>query len=145
MTTTLEEPPEHSQTSPADHLRSCAAAMRISFTWFGVRKTLTPPQDHSRTTGRCSVMDLVIDTGGNVRCLYSEMIDLAALGKLTIRRASHVEPDEQGNWWADMAPVHGPRLGPFRNPSEALTAERDWLATQLVGADGEERSSRPHA
>jgi len=98
MTTTLEEPPEHSQTSPADHLRRCAAAMRISFTWFGVRKTLTPQQDHSRTTGRCSVMELVIDTGGNVRCLYSEMIDLAALGKLTIRRASHVEPDEQGQW-----------------------------------------------
>ena len=44
MTTTLEEPPALTHNSPADHLRSCAAAMRISFTWFGVRKTLTPQQ-----------------------------------------------------------------------------------------------------
>ena len=33
-----------------------------------------------------------------------------------IRRASHVEPDEAGRWWADLSPVGGPRLGPFARP-----------------------------
>jgi len=36
---------------------------------------------------------------------YTEALDLAALGSLSIRRASHVEPDEQGRWWADLAPA----------------------------------------
>jgi len=72
-------------------------------------------------------MVLVIDAGGGVRCLYGEEIDLAALGALTIRRASHVEPDPEGNWWADLAPAQGPRLGPFGRRSLALGAERQWL------------------
>ena len=77
-------------------------------------------------------MELVIDTGGTIRCVYSETIDLAELGKLTIKRASHVEPDTSGRWWADMAPVHGPKLGPFKVRSEALTAESNWLCHHLV-------------
>ena len=44
MTTALQEPPVLSHGSPADHLRQFAAAMRLSFTWFGVRKSLTPQQ-----------------------------------------------------------------------------------------------------
>ena len=31
-----------------------------------------------------------------------------ALGQLTIRRASHVEPDEWGRWTADLTPIAGP-------------------------------------
>lgn len=72
-------------------------------------------------------MILVINPAGQVRCLYEEAIDLAALGALSITRASHVEPDERGRWWADLAPVGGPMLGPFGIRSEALDAERDWL------------------
>ena len=72
-------------------------------------------------------MQLVIDCQGQVRCLYDEALDLAALGSVSIRRASHVEPDEQGRWWADLAPVEGPRLGPFERRSAALDAERQWL------------------
>jgi hypothetical protein len=53
-------------------------------------------------------MLLRINPGGAVRCLYAEAIDLAALGTLAIRRASHVEPDGQGHWWADLSPVGGP-------------------------------------
>ena len=72
-------------------------------------------------------MQLVIDPQGEVRCVYSEAIDLGVLGDLTIRRASHVEPDEQAQWWADLSPVHGPRLGPFACRTQALQAEQDWL------------------
>ncbi len=41
-------------------------------------------------------MQLVIQPGGVVRCVYGEAIDLEALGRLTVERASHVEPDADG-------------------------------------------------
>ena len=72
-------------------------------------------------------MELVVGADGGVRCIYDEALDLRALGKLQITRASHVEPDSDGNWWADMGPVEGPVLGPFGNRTEALRAERGWL------------------
>lgn len=72
-------------------------------------------------------MDLAVDTHGQVRCLYTEAIELALLGSVTIARASHVEPDNDANWWADLCPVSGPKLGPFPCRSEALQAEAVWL------------------
>ena len=77
-----------------------------------------------------SEMELVVDAGGDVRCVYGEELDLREIGKLQITRASHVEPDRDGNWWADMGPVNGPVLGPFRNRTEALGAERGWLVSR---------------
>ena len=77
-------------------------------------------------------MQLVITPSGAVRCVYSEEIDLSALGSPTITRASHVEPDDQGQWWADMAPVAGPRIGPYRHRSQALDAEQQWLASHWL-------------
>ena len=68
-------------------------------------------------------MQLLIDTEGQVFCLYTEQIELSALGTLTVRRGSHVEPDGQGQWWADLSPAQGPTLGPFAKRSEALAAE----------------------
>ena len=74
-----------------------------------------------------SPMDLFVDSAGDIRCIYGEELDLRELGQLTITRASHVEPDRDGFWWADMGPVRGPVLGPFKNRTEALGAEREWL------------------
>jgi hypothetical protein len=76
-------------------------------------------------------MVLMIDGKGDVTCLYSEAIDLSALGKLTILRASHVEPNVEGFWRADLGPVGGPSLGPFARRSEALAAEAAWLEEHL--------------
>ena len=93
-------------------------------------------------------MELVID-GGTARCVYGEELDLAALGDVEVRRASHVEPDAAGRWWSDLSPVGGPTLGPFRRRSEALAAEQRWLSdhwltpaadTNPVRADGKEGS-----
>jgi len=42
MTTLLDQSPE--TTTPAEQLRTTMAAMRLSFTWFGTRKTLSPDQ-----------------------------------------------------------------------------------------------------
>jgi hypothetical protein len=72
-------------------------------------------------------MFLVVDSAGQAHCLYTEALDLSQLGSLTIRRASHVEPDSRGRWWADLAPVGGPKLGPFRQRSQGLSIEQKWL------------------
>ena len=72
-------------------------------------------------------MQMVVQPNGGVRCLYSETLDLYLLGKLSIERGSHVEPTVEGQWTADLSPVDGPVLGPFRCRSDALTAERQWL------------------
>lgn len=81
-------------------------------------------------------MQMVIDSKGQVRCLYEEIIDLHALGAPTIVRGSHVEPDATGQWWADLGPVAGPRLGPFRQRSVALDAEHTWLETHWLDRSG---------
>jgi hypothetical protein len=81
-------------------------------------------------------MHFVIDPCGHIRCLYGEAIDLALLGLVSIRRASHVEPDERGRWTADLSPLRGPVLGPFLARSAALAAEEAWIhAHWLVTAN----------
>jgi hypothetical protein len=72
-------------------------------------------------------MELLCQPNGRVRSLYNEAIDLAALGRLSIRRASFVEPNAAGAWFVYLAPVHGPRLGPYSRRSAALAAEQAWL------------------
>jgi hypothetical protein len=74
-----------------------------------------------------SDMELVVAADGVARCIYDEALDLRKIGTLKITRASHVEPDRDGFWWADMGPVDGPVLGPYGSRSEALEAEREWL------------------
>jgi hypothetical protein len=78
--------------------------------------------------------ELVVDAGGLIRCIYNEALDLREIGKLQITRASHVEPDAEGFWWADMGPVDGPMLGPFRSRSEALEAERTFISLSFFWA-----------
>ena len=79
-------------------------------------------------------MHLMIHPSGTLRCVYDEAIDLAAIGTLMISRASHVEPDECGRWFADLSPVGGPSMGPFEQRSQALTAEQRWLDQHWLGA-----------
>lgn len=72
-------------------------------------------------------MHMIVAADGSIHCVYDETINLPSLGKLTITRASHVEPTGQGLWCADLSPVDGPLLGPFGQRSQALAAERQWL------------------
>lgn len=72
-------------------------------------------------------MQLIVKADGVIECVYDELIDLARFGHLQIRRASYVEPDPEGNWYADLGPSGGPHLGPFASRSLALQAERAWL------------------
>ena len=80
-------------------------------------------------------MRLLVQPDGTVRAIYDEAIDLALLGRVTITRASHVEPDQQGRWRADLSPVNGPVLGPFDHRGQALEAEHDWLERHWLRGD----------
>jgi len=79
-------------------------------------------------------MQLIIQPGGIVHCLYSEDIELQKIGSISITRGSYVEPTAEGQWTADLSPVDGPLLGPFANRSAALDAERQWLERHWLKA-----------
>jgi hypothetical protein len=87
-------------------------------------------------------MGVIIEPSGRVRAIYSEAIDLAALGPPVIARASFVEPGPDGRWTADLRPVVGPVLGPFPHRSAALAAEHAWpVEYWLTGSPGLNRPS----
>ena len=80
-------------------------------------------------------MQIVIKPGGVFIGIYSDAFDYGELGNYRIRRASHVEPDDDGRWTADLSPVDGPTLGPFYKRSEALGAELEYLNLMLSEAE----------
>jgi hypothetical protein len=74
--------------------------------------------------------EIIVAPNGMLRFIYDD--DLASMlqdiGTLSIKRASHVEPDpEHGGWTADMSPVGGGVLGPYLTRSIALEEEKAWL------------------
>ena len=75
-------------------------------------------------------MDLFIRPTGEIDMLYDELLDLSSLGTMNIARASHVEPDSTGQWFAHL--IDGPTLGPFCLRSEALAAEQQWLIDHVL-------------
>ena len=77
-------------------------------------------------------MELVVETRGTLRCMYSEAIDLATIGRLSIVRGSVVEPDSEGHWITDLSPINGPILGPFLSRSIALAVERSWIEDHIL-------------
>ena len=79
-----------------------------------------------------SEVDIVVERDGRVRMIYNEFFEPSSIGEPSIRRGSHVEPDVRGEWWADLSPVEGPRLGPFPKRSDAIEAEIRWLVTNWL-------------
>ena len=80
-------------------------------------------------------MELVFESSGNARCVYSDTLPLASIGRLRIERASHVEPNDKGEWIADLSPVSGPTLGPFSKRTDAIVAEVQWLRDNWLLSD----------
>ena len=77
-------------------------------------------------------MILTIDSAGNARCLYTEALPLALIGRCKIERASHVEPTDDGRWMADLTPCGGQLLGPFTLRSVALAMEVDYIENMVL-------------
>ena len=75
---------------------------------------------------------LVVRPDGSAQSIYQESISLRPLGALSIRRASHVEPIEDGRWITDLSISGGPVLGPFETKSQALEIEVEWLRTRWL-------------
>lgn len=77
-------------------------------------------------------LTMLIDENGDARFIYDDTaMEIAlALGVVSTKRASHVEPTPDGQWTADMNPVAGPMLGPFQTRKQALQAEHQYLERQ---------------
>lgn len=78
-----------------------------------------------------------VKAGGSVSCLHdddaSAFLATLAGGPPVTRRASHVEPNGDGTWRADLAPSGGPVLQPYPTRREALAAEAVWLRDNVLG------------
>lgn len=72
-------------------------------------------------------MILSISPQGDIRGIYTDDFPWLELGKTLVQRASHVEPDHLGLWWADLSMSGGPKIGPFARRSDAIAAEVAWL------------------
>jgi len=73
---------------------------------------------------------------GTVVCLYTDAIDLRALGHVHAERASAVEWDDAAQAWRARIFGIGAVLGPFRLRDEAVDAERRALAARLAPLPG---------
>lgn len=72
--------------------------------------------------------NIIVKPGGRIELIYTDDLNfLLSEGQARIERASHVEPDARGQWYADLSPVQGPVLGPFTLRQQALDAEVAWL------------------
>jgi len=71
---------------------------------------------------------LVITVDGNCECLHTELIDLASLGMLEVRRATEIKFDNRIQEW--VVKIGGRRLHSHESRDECLCWERrymDWL------------------
>jgi hypothetical protein len=59
---------------------------------------------------------ILFDPAGNARCLYSELVDLHALGRLKVRRATRIEFNEHAQCW-DVLPARRATKALFSAPS----------------------------
>ena len=82
-------------------------------------------------------MQLIIEPGGAVRCIYAEEIDLAALGSPAITRAIPRRARPAGTLVGRSVARGRPdaRAVPDHR-SEALAAEHAWLETNWLGRTG---------
>lgn len=75
--------------------------------------------------------EIQVSPEGELSFIYDDLlVDLLEEGSSSVLRVSTVEPGE-GGWRADLAPVGGPVLGPFKLRSDALAAEVAWLKKNL--------------
>lgn len=84
-----------------------------------------------------------IEPDGTVVTVYTDTVDLRAVGHVHAVRASVVEWDESGQAWTARILATGERLGPFGTRAAAVVAERAVLATQLETACAARHARHP--
>lgn len=104
---------------------------------------------------------VVSNDGSQLQCIHSDAAVhvLASVGKVSMRRASHVEPwaglspEAQATfladhmivdindpkisatgWYADLSPVGGRTAGPFDTKEAALAHEVKWIEDNALGS-----------
>lgn len=80
-------------------------------------------------------MTLEVTTDGNIRCLYTDEIDLPQLGRLQVSRASHVEFDNYLRRWTVTSVKTGKRLHLAQTREQALDWERQYYSPGGRGWD----------
>ena len=71
---------------------------------------------------------IAINNDGSLQMIYSdEMREILNEGQGSIRRASHVEPELDNTWSADMSPIGGQKLEGFETRESALKAEVEFI------------------
>lgn len=90
---------------------------------------------------------LNINLDGSIESIYSDslqdMLNEIEGAVSKTNRVSHVEPGEDGKWYADMSPLKAvmnenctitefPVLGPFDKRQDALDAEVAWLNENYI-------------
>lgn len=75
---------------------------------------------------------LTISRDGTLSFVWDDKLaGLKALGRATIKRASYVEPNEDGRWVADLTPCGGPVFDPVETRAEAIALELAWLEAEF--------------
>ena len=80
-------------------------------------------------------MTLEVTSDGNIRCLYTDEVDLVQLGRLQVSRASHIEFDNYLRKWTITSAKTGKRLHSVRTREEALDWECQYYSPQGEGWD----------
>ena len=84
-------------------------------------------------------VDRGMSSNGQTAANASDLVAaVRALNTLATPNGSALLVLPQGRWWADLSPVKGPKLGPFNQRRDALTAETKWLDEDWLtrGGDG---------
>lgn len=76
---------------------------------------------------------LQITAVGGVSMLHSDDVDLREFGKPTIKRASHVEPAEDGTWFVASAATGEVIMEGFATRKEALAFEKEYYSPSGKG------------
>ena len=79
-------------------------------------------------------IQITVEPDGTIRFIHDDALAglIEEARSVNLRRASHVEPTADGQWTADLSPVQGPVLGPFKLRKEALAAEVRWLVDNVL-------------
>lgn len=79
----------------------------------------------------------IVVKDGEIRFIHNDGFAIFMdQGIAKTKRASHVEPDDDNLWWADLSPIKGPKLGPFKFRQEALDAEIFWINENHIPKPG---------